>query len=821
MIFDSLILLFMTPILLHVVARKVYTIIPDEHPFVGDDSTHFFADVLSNSPQYFTSNTQLLFSPGFFFLEQDFIVQNVSNFSIAGNHSTIQCTNLSVGITMINVTNAILQNIRIIQCSKDHSNSLTNTFTGLIYDDMPTLHWNAALHLHYCESVVVTNVSITVDIGTDGILVVNAMSTSKLNNIHIIVVSSKLHSANVTTTKGLVIYYYQSIQTVSSILTICNFSFSQGLSYSTTEAQTIMYILLFNTKYSVSVRIYDCEYRELHNFSVLYYYSYTKQYSRFGMEGKHILHIENLQACENNGNSLTNLIIIKFYDCLPIVQLRVKSVSIFNSKFDSNLNISSVVVVDTSSLCLMEQHAQIKFSNCSIIFNNAKSAIKVNEKLGGHSRRSVFLYFRDCNISANTHNNGVNLILLNTAQIDNRGITITKNGFYESLIRCHLSTMKIKTYFNITNNYVRSVLSIADASYNVIHPSSTLTISNNIVYSALTTELFQKRQIGELCVFQFYGFITKKKRIENITTFSKIMIVNNFYTSPLHFIDLEVHFTLCRWLSNCDCAFNKYKPSDILPKLTNVRKRRIDKANIGIIPLSICRCTSATKYNCTAHNLGKLFPGQTLTVNLIIPRLVSSLRNLTTITAETTNLPPTFNVCAIVKATEMSQMHTNTGCNQYNYTVWSDKTECELYLSADGIPEIFFVTLLPCPVGFSLQSQAQGCYCDTVLDCDVISVTACNLADGTILRTANSWISANTVDGSHRYHVSSQCPFDYCLPYSSYLNLSTPDMQCQFNRFAVACGHCQQGLSAVFGSSQCKKCSNINLFNVIYFVNKS
>ncbi|XP_065897479.1 uncharacterized protein [Dysidea avara] len=117
------------------------------------------------------------------------------------------------------------------------------------------------------------------------------------------------------------------------------------------------------------------------------------------------------------------------------------------------------------------------------------------------------------------------------------------------------------------------------------------------------------------------------------------------------------------------------------------------------------------------------------------------------------------------------------------------------------------------------MSRLQGCHCDTVLDCDVISVTTCNLVDGTILRPANSWISADTINGSHNsshsYHVSSQCPFDYCLPYSSYLNLSTPDMQCQFNRSGVLCGHCQQGLSAVFGSSQCKKCSNIYLFIMI------
>ena len=166
----------------------------------------------------------------------------------------------------------------------------------------------------------------------------------------------------------------------------------------------------------------------------------------------------------------------------------------------------------------------------------------------------------------------------------------------------------------------------------------------------------------------------------------------------------------------------------------------------------------------------------------------------------------------------MTQAHPDTGCNQYNYTVWSDKSECELYLSTGGVTEIFYVKLLPCPLGFSLQSHLQRCHCDTVFDCDAISIISCNLDDETILCPANSWISvADTVNGSHRYmyHVSSQCPFDYCLPHSSYLNLSTPDMQCQFNRSGVLCGHCQQGLSAVLGSSRCKQCSNVYLLVII------
>ena len=251
-------------------------------------------------------------------------------------------------------------------------------------------------------------------------------------------------------------------------------------------------------------------------------------------------------------------------------------------------------------------------------------------------------------------------------------------------------------------------------------------------------------------------------------------------------------------------------------KVMNTTIKRIDRSDIRIIPSSICNCTSSTNYDCYVHEIGAVSPGQTLTVYFVVPHLLQH-RNSMTLAVETANLPS--NGCIITSATEMLQTHTTTGCNQYNYTVWSDKTECELDLSAEGIPEIFYVKLLPCPLGFSLQSHLQRCHCDTVLDCDVISVTTCNLADGTILRPANSWISADTVssshNGSHRYHASSQCPFDYCLPYSSYLNLSTPDMQCQFNRSGVLCGHCQQGLSAVFGSSQCKKCSNIFLFIII------
>ena len=40
-------------------------------------------------------------------------------------------------------------------------------------------------------------------------------------------------------------------------------------------------------------------------------------------------------------------------------------------------------------------------------------------------------------------------------------------------------------------------------------------------------------------------------------------------------------------------------------------------------------------------------------------------------------------------------------------------------------------------------------------------------------------------------------------------------MQCQYKRSGTLCGHCQEDLSTVFGSSHCKKCSSLYLFIVV------
>ena len=154
-------------------------------------------------------------------------------------------------------------------------------------------------------------------------------------------------------------------------------------------------------------------------------------------------------------------------------------------------------------------------------------------------------------------------------------------------------------------------------------------------------------------------------------------------------------------------------------------------------------------------------------------------------------------------------------CTELKYSIaFLSDHWCELFLrtSSRGIyhTDIYYIIQLPCPIGF-IKIKGE-CHCDSFLTEYNIK---CDINDQSILRPADSWISATTHNNSYTYHISLYCPLHYCLPHSSHLNLSTPNSQCQFNRSGVLCGQCQQGLSVVLSSSYCHHCKSIYLLLII------
>ena len=179
--------------------------------------------------------------------------------------------------------------------------------------------------------------------------------------------------------------------------------------------------------------------------------------------------------------------------------------------------------------------------------------------------------------------------------------------------------------------------------------------------------------------------------------------------------------------------------------------------------------------------------------------------------------------CSTSNKSVLAELHRNV-CTPINYAVQHKSgKECDLYLKAIplykhgysitpklAMMEMYYIKLSACPTGFTLKNGF--CQCDPILHS---TVTTCDINDQTVMRHANSWISGLTVNNSHDYNMSILCPFDYCLPYASHLNLFNPNSQCQFKRTGVLCGKCQHGLSVVLGSSQCKYCTNMYLLIII------
>jgi len=386
-------------------------------------------------------------------------------------------------------------------------------------------------------------------------------------------------------------------------------------------------------------------------------------------------------------------------------------------------------------------------------------------------------------ISFNTHENGLGLISLANGMIKfAENVNISNNSYYASVVNLYLSVLKFHGSCDISYNTVRNVLKAREGSYYILKVKSRVTIRGNTVHSVLSEAEIHNEQQGEICNLQF---VNSHKNLDKMVANNKTLnfsmrLIDNIYTAPTHL--LHPIFSNCTWLA--DTAFQTAKSSDVFNKVIEITSPslHISKANIGVIPSSICKCSNSTTYNCTSHELGQTYPGQTLTVHLIVPHYLSIQSSTSiplTLKVEYRKLPK-YSGCRIIEPTEILQAHSTYECNHFNFTVWSESenTECELYLSGNGDNfEIFYIKLQPCPLGFSLQRNAKykTCSCDGTL-LSYLSVSPCNLNDRTIYRPANMWITGYTaVNNLHSYVVSLHCPFDYCLPHSLRLNLLTPN----------------------------------------------
>ena len=124
------------------------------------------------------------------------------------------------------------------------------------------------------------------------------------------------------------------------------------------------------------------------------------------------------------------------------------------------------------------------------------------------------------------------------------------------------------------------------------------------------------------------------------------------------------------------------------------------------------------------------------------------------------------------------------------------------------------VTLQPCDKGFALQNDSGGllqCKCSDFLSSFRVT---CDINYGTVHRSGLQWIGLDP-DGNEA--LANICPLKYCNSNTAGMSLAKPADICAGGRIGMLCGKCPDGLSVMFGSADCHKCSNVWLLTILIY----
>ena len=422
--------------------------------------------------------------------------------------------------------------------------------------------------------------------------------------------------------------------------------------------------------------------------------------------------------------------------------------------------------------------------------------------------------------SLNIFKNGIikkNLFLVTGMNVHINGtVNITQNNVKFGIMQFYLCDILFSDKILFDTNYCREVIYL-DTYIKVMENANITYVNNRYHNNLIAVESADKRyQPHPFCLFQYLPIDsdTKTKDLKLLTHYTIIFSNNmNLLDAPRSTLrNTNCSISFCHFISHCkwltSAAFYDHSPEDINKHIIQ------DKDQIcNYHKRIICYCSE--NINCSVDTLGPVYPGQTLQTNLcnMCDNDVSSV-----LYAEVHNINLPSSACRIAHQSQLINVigyHSNT----VNYTIVSSmprNNRCELFLTTppylNTIYNAFYVELLPCPIGFTLQDGI--CDCDPILP---VKFHNCFIDHSTIKRPARTWITAHAYMNNTKYLIS-DCPMDYCLPYQSHVSLHHPDLQCQFNRTGILCSQCQHPLSMIFGSSRCMECSNIYILITIIVI---
>ena len=726
-------------LLLHITNAIVYYIKSDDNGSINNNDTESAKNLeyyLKNTSKYFSTDSQFHFKMGHHYLNTDLVIQNVTNVTLTGESlCIIRCTS-HLSVMIFNVTNFSLENITFENCSANHNNYLhTAKFT---------FNSNTSILLHGCRSMEINNITVIIQEGNSGMLIINPRKRTQISSVTIkIQIYCLSGNKSSLQTNGIVLYYEEQRipKNISSGIQFDNFQFTTNRLCSHPIFYAITSLLLQNNA-NVSVVIQNTMFNNLINVTALYYYGETCE-----TIVSNNMTIKNCFVSNNIGNpnlklfdiTLNNMQYFRLFKSNQLNYLQqYTKIKFVKCKFENNFNMSSIIHVSPAVSRATTGHFHL---GSNTFHNNRNTHLFImNSDTENIWQLSNYVVVTKTTITSNVHDEGQDLMSFTNSWVAFKGpIIVMDNRYYTNIGNFHLSICVFQYWIYIINNTARQILS---GSFVLLNDNTTIDISRNMVYVLLNQIRTYSMNSEPICTVQFY---TTHNNLNASQLSIRMIVSGNIHMNSKHTPNYNYN---CRWLAGN--AFQKagLHADIVYVKLVQVTNNTvISKDKNRPIPLSICKCTklnsgSINNIDCYSPHLGSIFPGQTLKVELILQKQWLYHNFSMPIVVENT----IDDNCSVVDISQMSHSHLNHDCNSYSYTLWPKDervTTCELFIGLPNMPEMFYVQFKPCPLGFTLQEDRKSCYCDSVLSKnEVISIKSCNFSDETILRPAHSWIFA-------------------------------------------------------------------------------
>ena len=844
---------------------KVIYVTPGEEDTCPNNAQqcYTFSTITRNPTHYFRSNTRIVFTPGNYTTNstQSVVIANVSNITLEGMGSTIQCIRgREIGFVFVEITDLSIANLCFYHCGTPLTEEVKLTINDVTDLSQLLLHSrdfytksSPTVYLIQVTHATIFKVNIYNSTGP-GLLGFNVVGESLITQSLFISNNPNcvfLFMDTFSSTAVLSIYHTQVLLGRSEEKhNDTNSSLTVAAGFSVIAAKTMYSIAIWITNTSVNANngteygnmLFRAE--ERRNFVNIHLHGINCTHSNKSGLALEILRYVRLRTWAPKRTYVMTIAQSYFGQNTEAVLVRRKFV--VSSQTDGIVWLENVTFHDnTVALWLYNMHivlnnvnftnniAETEEFNAPIKIDYCEVTVKGSTTFTDNKGNTAAVLIRDSSVSFHGR----------TIFLRNQGVTAGAIHAKSSQLHLHDNivfeenegynggALSLTEQFSINTGPKKSQYSLNIAQNlkaiflrnHARHYGGAIYVGKIERYIHESNELLKRRQRQKCFYTPIYdedsGFANTGVMIFTNNTSDTAGSAMHGGWVELCYVQLQ--YKLTRYFWEYHLGYTIYNNT------FQIETNNSDLSQVSSEPVRVCICyNSKPACNITDYTI-KAYPGETFLVHAVgvgqmygtVPSsVIAQFRQTNTI------IQPQFeSLQRVQKAEEF--------CTYLHYTVFSPRPMEDIILTVESTfnrdllddslqnihtekqfdDVVIHVQLQPCPLGFVLNKTFCACH-PHLQDLDI----HCNLTTATIFREPYFWINATFDKGvAIGILVHQYCPFGYCKAHNLDLSLQNPDEQCALNHSGTLCGACQHNLSQVLGSSKCKHCSNIWLIVII------